>query len=181
MTEPAPPEATSDKLTMGVDPYERNWMFVSIAMLVVFFGLVTVAGFALGIQVPGPDSRVDPETLTDSGPFANPGLREIGPGEYEAYVVARTFLFEPRELVVPVGSTVTIYVSSVDVQHGYKVQDTNINMQIVPGEVSKLTYTFDRVGEFPYICTEFCGLGHAAMFGVVKVIDGEVSEGGTDG
>jgi cytochrome c oxidase subunit 2 len=56
------------------------------------------------------------------------------------------------------------------VQHGFKIQDTNINMQIVPGQVSKLTYTFDRVGEFPYICTEYCGLGHAAMYGVVNVV-----------
>ncbi len=164
------------KETMGVDPYERNWMIVSIVMLVIFFGLVTAAGFALGIQVPGPETRVDPRTLQDSGPFADPGLREVGPNEYEAYVVAKVFVFEPRELVVPVGSTVTIYVSSTDVQHGYKIQDSNVNMQIVPGEVSKLSYTFDRVGEFPYICTEYCGLGHAAMFGVVKVVE-EGAEG----
>ncbi len=169
-------EGQQVKDTMGVDPYERNWMIVSIVMLVIFFGLVTMAGFALGIQVPGPESRVDPRTLTDSGPFANPGLREVSAGKYEAYVVARTFFYEPREIVVPVGSEVTIYVASTDVQHGFKIQDSNVNMQIVPGQVSKLTYTFDRVGEFPYICTEFCGLGHAAMFGVVTVVE-EGAEG----
>jgi heme/copper-type cytochrome/quinol oxidase subunit 2 len=36
--------------------------------------------------------------------------------------------------------------------------------------VSKLSFTFDEVGEFPYICTEYCGQGHAAMFGTVKVV-----------
>ena len=41
---------------------------------------------------------------------------------------------------------------------------------VVPGQVSKLTYTFDEVGEFPYICHEYCGTGHAAMFGTVKVV-----------
>jgi cytochrome c oxidase subunit 2 len=61
-------------------------------------------------------------------------------------------------------------VTSTDVQHGFKIQDTNVNMQIVPGQVSKLTFTFDEVGEYPYICTEFCGLGHAAMFGTVMVV-----------
>ncbi len=159
------------KESMGVDPYERNWMIVSIIILVLFFGLVTAAGFALGIQVPDAEVRVDPQTLDESGPFANPGLREIAPGEYEAYVVARQFLFEPREIVVPVGASVTVFVSAPDVQHGFKIQNTNINMQIVPGQVSKLSYTFEEVGEFPYICTEYCGLGHAAMFGVVKVVD----------
>ncbi|MGQ9491600.1 MAG: hypothetical protein ACUVR4_12035 [Anaerolineae bacterium] len=34
---------------------------------------------------------------------------------------------------MPVGSTVTFYVTSADVQHGFAIRDTNINMQIVPG------------------------------------------------
>lgn len=162
-----PPEK---KKTMGIDPFERNWMFVSVVLLVVFFALVTIAGFALGFQVPGVETKVDPQTVIDSGPWADPGLRQISDGEYEAYVVARTFSYEPREIEIPLGSKVTIYVTTIDVQHGFKIQDTNVNMQIVPGQVSKLEYTFDRVGEFPYICTEFCGIGHAAMFGVVKVV-----------
>jgi cytochrome c oxidase subunit 2 len=163
---------TGYKESMGVDPFERNWMWLGGALLVVFFVLVTIAGFALGFQVPGVETRVDPETVTSdpNSPFSEPGLREVAEGEYEAYVVARTFTFQPREIEVPVGSKVTIYVTTPDVQHGFKIQDTNVNMQIVPGQVSKLTYTFDRVGEFPYICTEFCGIGHAAMFGVVRVV-----------
>ncbi len=167
----SPPPETKKK-SMGVDPFERNWMLFSIGMLVVFFALVTIAGFALGFQVPGFETRVDPRTVTvDAGsPFSEPGLREISDGQYEAYVVARTFSFEPREIEIPVGSTVTIYVTSPDVQHGFKMQDTNVNMMVIPGQVSKLEYTFDRVGEFPYICTEYCGLGHAAMYGVVKVV-----------
>jgi cytochrome c oxidase subunit 2 len=145
-------------------------MIFSSGLLVVFFALVTIAGFALGFQVPGPETRVDPRTVTESGPFAEPGLRQIAEGEYEAYVVARTFSYDPSQIEVPVGSKVTIYVTTPDVQHGFKIQDTNVNMMILPGQVSRLTYTFDRVGEFPYICTEYCGLGHAAMFGTVRVV-----------
>jgi cytochrome c oxidase subunit 2 len=158
------------KESMGIDPFERNWMIFSVGLLVVFFALVTIAGFALGFQVPGPETRVDPQTVTESGPFAEPGLRQVAEGEYEAYVIARAFSYDPSQIEVPVGSKVTIYVTSPDIQHGFKIQDTNVNMMIVPGQVSKLTYTFDRVGEFPYICTEYCGLGHAAMFGTVRVV-----------
>lgn len=167
-----PPETPSPEAgeSMGVDPFERNWMIFSVVLLVVFFALVTIAGFALGFQVPGPETRVDPRTVTEEGPFAEPGLRQIAEGEYEAYVIARTFSYEPREIEVPVGSTVTIYVTTPDVQHGFKIQDTNVNFMVIPGQVSRLTYTFDRVGEFPYICTEYCGLGHAAMFGSVRVV-----------
>jgi len=159
------------KLSMGIDPYEKNWMRASVLLLVVSFTTVSIAGFAMGIQVVGADAEVDPRIVTDSGPWADPGVREIRPGEYEAYVIAQTWNFEPREIEIPVGSEVTIYVTSPDLQHGFKVTDTNINMMVVPGQVSKVTFTFDEVGEFPYICHEFCGRGHANMFGVVKVVN----------
>ena len=168
------PEEVSDDgetaLVMGIDPYERNWMRFSVALLVVFFATVSVAGFAMGFQVNGADAEVDPRTVLDSPPWSEPGLREIAPGEYEAWVVAQTWAFVPRELEIPVGSTVDIYLTSPDVQHGFKVTDTNLNVMVVPGQVSKMTFTFDEVGEFPYICHEYCGSGHATMFGVINVV-----------
>lgn len=164
------PDAEPEKLTMGIDPWERNWMRFSIALLVVFAAAVTIAGFAAGFQLPGRESRVDPRTVLDEGPWSEPGLYEIGPGEYEAYIIAQTWSFAPRELVVPVGSEVTMYVTSPDLQHGLKILDTNVNMMVVPGEVSRLRFTFDEVGDFPVLCTEYCGKGHAAMFGNVKVL-----------
>jgi cytochrome c oxidase subunit 2 len=156
--------------SMGIDPYERNWIRWSIVLLVVFAAAIALAAFGFGFQVPGVEMRVDPRTVTESGPFSQPGLREIGAGEYEAFVVARTFSYEPTKLEIPVGSRVTFYVTSVDVQHGFKIQDTNVNLQVVPGEVSRISATFDQVGEFPIICTEFCGIGHGAMFATIRVV-----------
>ena len=169
-TPETPEELPSEELSMHIDPYERNWMLLSVGLLVVFFATVSVAGFAMGFQVSGVDSEVDPRTVLESEPWATPGLRQISEDHYEAYVVAKTWVFEPRELEIPVGSTVDIFVTSPDLQHGLKITDTNVNMQVVPGQVSKLTYTFDEVGEFPYICHEYCGSGHATMFGVVNVV-----------
>lgn len=159
-----------DVLVMGTDPYERNWMRFSVVLLIIFFATISVAGFAMGIQVNGADAEVDPRVVTDSGPWAEPGVREIADGEYEAWVIAQTWAFVPREITIPVGAKVEIHVTSPDLQHGFKITDTNVNMQIVPGQVSTMSYTFDEVGEFPYICHEYCGTGHAAMFGVVNVL-----------
>jgi cytochrome c oxidase subunit 2 len=157
------------KQSMKIDPYERGWIITSIVVLVVFLAAVTVASFALGFQVPAPEGRVNPQTVAKEGPWADPGLRELAPGKYDAYILAQIWSFQPQEIRVPVGSQVTFYVTSKDVQHGFKIQDTNVNMQIVPGQVSKLTVTFDEPGEFQYICTEYCGAGHGAMFGTVVV------------
>lgn len=174
-----PPDGLDETaLTMGIDPYERNWMRLSAALLVVFFATVSIAGFAMGFQVSGADSEVDPRIVLDSEPWASPGLREISEGKYEAYVVAQTWAFVPRELEVPVGSEVTIYVTSPDLQHGFKVTDTNINVMVVPGQVSKVTFNFDEVGEFPYLCHEYCGSGHVNMWGVVNVVPATAAASG---
>ena len=82
------PEVDESQLTMGIDPYERNWMRLSILLLVVFFATVSIAGFAMGFQVNGVDDEVDPRTVTDSEPWASPGLREIyHPNYYGAFVL----------------------------------------------------------------------------------------------
>ncbi len=165
-----PPADAPEELSMGIDPWEKNWIKISVALLLGFAIAVTVAGFAAGFQLPGDEGRVDPRTVTEDGPFADPGLRELGDGTFEAYVVSQVWSFSPAELVVPVGAEVDIFVTSVDLQHGFKITDTNVNMQVVPGQVSRLSFTFDEVGEFPYICHEYCGSGHAAMFGTVRVV-----------
>jgi cytochrome c oxidase subunit 2 len=163
--------------SMGIDPYERNWLKFSAALLAVFAIAVTVAGFAMGYQLPGDEGRVDPNTILTEGPFSTPGLREIGENRFEAYIVARQFLFDPNTITVPAGATVDMYITSPDVQHGFKITDTNVNMQVVPGQVSRLSFTFDRVGAYPVICHEFCGSGHAAMFATVEVVPPSEFEG----
>ncbi|MER2600225.1 MAG: cytochrome c oxidase subunit II [Caldilineales bacterium] len=168
MTTPIQPDT---KLSVHIDPYERGWMIAAAAMLVVFAVAVTLASYSLGIQLPGPEQRVNPQTITTSGPWANPGLRQLSASKYEAYIVAHGvgWYFNPREFSVPVGSEVTFYVTSADVQHGFKLIGTNINMMIIPGQVSTLTHKFDKPGQFNWVCHEYCGLGHAAMYGTVTV------------
>ncbi len=161
---------SSKKQKMHIDPIERAWMRAAVVVLVIFAIAVTIAGFMLGIQVPTEEQRVNPQTLQDAPPWSEPGVREIVAGEeYSVYIVAKRFFYEPAKVEVPVGAEVTFYVSSIDVQHGFKIQGTNVNFMVIPGEVSKLTTTFDKAGTYDYICTEYCGLGHAVMFGSVTV------------
>ena len=45
--------------------------------------------------------------------------------------------------------------------HGFKLEGTNVNMMVIPGQVSSLTYRFDTPGEYNWVCHEYCGTGHA--------------------
>ena len=114
------PETTHE--SMHVDPAERAWIRTSIVVLVVFAVSVTIAGFMLGIQVPTTEQRVNPQTIQDAPPWSEPGVREIVAGEqYEVYVVAKRFFFEPNAIELPAGAEVTFYVTSTDVQHGFSI------------------------------------------------------------
>ena len=64
--------------------------------------------------------------------------------------------------------------TSRDVIHGFLVPDTVINAMILPGQVTKVSYTFEDPGEYKFICHEYCGLandqiGHHSIFGKVVV------------
>lgn len=165
-TPPAFGEAVSADAPIHVDRYESAWMRASAIMLAVFIVIIAVSSFAYGIQVPGVEGRIDPNTLTtdESNPFYSPELRELAPGQYEVYMRAQVWAFIPNEIRIPRGSELTFYVTSQDVQHGVKISDTNINMMVLPGQISKLTATFDEPGVYNMICHEYCGLGHHTMY-----------------
>lgn len=164
-----------------VDRSEKYYIIGTVALLVIFAAAVLISGFTYGIQVPQPVERVDPNTVADDpdSPWAAPveeRVRELAPGKYEVYVLAQTWFFSPGSttwgqppITVPAGSTVTFYVTSRDIQHGFKVEGTNVNMMVLPGEVSSLTATFDEPGEYDIICHEYCGINHHLMFGTIVV------------
>lgn len=149
--------------------YESVWILPSIAIPAAMIVAVALGAFAMGIQVPGADERVDPQAVAQTPPFDNPGLRELAPGRYEAVMLAQTWQFTPNEIRVPAGSTVTFIATSKDVIHGLKIEGTPINMMLLPGQVSRLTTRFDEPGEHLFICHEYCGIAHHTMFGKVIV------------
>ncbi len=163
---------SAEKKSLHIDSLEKTWLIITAVMLVVFATVIFITAFAGGIQVPVPFQRVDPRTvMTDpNSPWSNPGVREVVPGKkYDVYIVARTWQYLPNEIIVPAGASVTFYVVSMDVQHGFKIQNTNINAQIVPGHVTKMTVKFTEPGTYDFICTEYCGTAHAGMWGKVIV------------
>jgi cytochrome c oxidase subunit II len=56
-----------------------------------------------------------------------------------------------------------ITAKETDVIHSFWVPQLGQKQDAVPGEVNKLVVTPKRLGTFPVICTELCGLGHAVM------------------
>ncbi len=66
-------------------------------------------------------------------------------------------------LMLPKGRSVLLRFTSKDVIHSFWVPEFGQKQDTVPGLHPTLHITPDRLGTFPVICTELCGLGHALM------------------
>ena len=66
-------------------------------------------------------------------------------------------------LRLPLNRSVLLTLHSKDVIHSFWVPQFGQKEDTVPGLTTTLHITPDRLGSFPVICTELCGLGHALM------------------
>jgi cytochrome c oxidase subunit II len=73
-------------------------------------------------------------------------------------------------LVLPNGREAVLDFQSKDVIHAFFVPEFRENMDIVPGLTTTINVTPTRVGTYPVICNELCGLGHATMRSTTQVM-----------
>jgi cytochrome c oxidase subunit II len=75
-------------------------------------------------------------------------------------------------LYLPVDRHTQLEITAKDVIHSFWVPQFAQKQDAVPGEVNKLVITPDRLGTYPVICTELCGLGHSLMRSEAVVLTG---------
>lgn len=152
--------------------YERAFLSLSAVMLVLFLGALAYAALHLGIHLPGRAGQIDPKQVRSTAPFDEPGIRQVAPGEYEVVMVAQAWAYTPSEIEIPAGSRVTFLITSMDVVHGFDLEGTRVNVMILPGQITRTTYTFEEPGTHYMICHEYCGVGHHTMYGTIRVTEG---------
>ncbi len=144
-----------------MDRFESLALKMSFGLMVVFFVALVSLAVLKGIDVP--------TCFTDFPPFKEGKIIQKGEREYEVHLLARMWSFEPNRIEIPVGSKVTIYTTSLDVQHGFEIEGKAVNLMTLPGTVNKMEIVFNRRGSYRIVCNEYCGLGHPAMYGEIIV------------
>lgn len=139
---------------------------ISIAVLVSALHLFIIAAAALfyGLTVP--------DCLDGVKPFTQGSLLQKTNRHYELHLVARMWAFDPPEVVLPVGARVDVFVSSLDVTHGFHIVGTNLNLAVVPGAVNYGRVVFGKPGVYPIVCNEYCGIAHHGMYGFIRIVEG---------
>lgn len=150
--------------------WERRWLAFSGLMSLTFVILISYTLATEGGAIVQTAGRTTPGELATSALFAQPGVRALGPNEYQVSLVGQAFSWVPTEVVLPVGATARFYLTSRDVIHGYQVERTNINVEVIPGEVATFYYTFDEPGRYRVSCNEYCGSLHHEMVGWVEIV-----------
>ena len=73
-------------------------------------------------------------------------------------------------LMLPADRPVNLSLRSQDVIHGFFIPGMRLKQDTIPGMPSHLTFTPAIAGDYPILCTQVCGLGHARMQARLRVL-----------
>ena len=113
------------------------------------------------------------------------GLRTVPDDAMEVEVLGQQFSWifiydndkeTENELVVPLGRAVKLNISSIDVLHSFFIPAFRIKVDAVKGMPTYAWFFADEVGEYDIQCTEYCGVDHFAMLGILKIVPEEEFE-----
>jgi len=111
------------------------------------------------------------ETSVIKEPIKETESKETAKTVVRYNVEASQWAFKPGTITVKKGSHVILTITSKDVDHGFGIAAYGINQKLPAGRSVDVEFDADKVGEFPFYCTVYCGSGHSGMKGMLKVIE----------
>jgi cytochrome c oxidase subunit 2 len=128
---------------------------------------VTGVQFQWYFRYPGPDGiygATQPNLV--SAPTGNPlGLDPADPHSADDIVSAI--------LILPANQPINITLRSQDVIHGFFVPGMRLKQDAIPGMLGHLQFTPTVAGDYPILCSQVCGLGHARMQARLRVVSAD--------
>ena len=77
---------------------------------------------------------------------------------------------QSNQLVLPQDRPVHFKINTKDVLHDFWVPEFRLKSDAVPGITTDVRLTPTRLGSYPVVCAELCGIGHSTMRQTVRVI-----------
>ncbi len=84
-------------------------------------------------------------------------------------IEASQYAYDPGEIAVNPGDTVTIQLVSTDVVHGLYIDGYDLSLEADPGQTATMTFVADKPGSFRFRCNVTCGAMHPFMIGKLNV------------
>jgi cytochrome c oxidase subunit II len=84
-------------------------------------------------------------------------------------IICQKSHYSPETIRLRKGEPVRLILKSVDVTHGFAIDDLRIAREISPGPPTIVDFTPERSGTFPFYCVVRCGKEHLKMRGTLIV------------
>lgn len=160
---------------------EITWIAVCAVWAIVMFGTMIVWHMIGEQNLSNEAYQIDPDVFTErtEAMVEQYTVREEGdtgipvvhpPAGSDIYMIARLWEWWPI-LELEKDQTYRLHLSSLDYQHGFSLQPTNINLQVHPGYEMVVELKPNKTGPFGVVCNEYCGIGHHNMVGKIFVVD----------
>ena len=161
-----------------LDRLERSWLIIAFIWCLFLTAMMPLWLFLGRQNVPATSYRVAPAdyqkqvfSFTDQYKVdTDKGVPVVAPPPGDVYILARQWQWYPI-LKLKKGETYRLHIGSIDVQHGFSLQPTNLNFMVIPGYDYVINLTPTQSGEFSIVCNEFCGIGHHLMVGKMVVTE----------
>lgn len=187
-------DGSPDSSLSDVDEHLRSMSHTAV-VITVSYAIALVLGSAIAIVVwrstLRADGELDRQTWTKrettwlfvvlAGLFALllatifyvPYFETAGPNKQVVRVTGVQFAWAIDPPQVKAGTPVEFQIGTSDVNHGFGVYDPDgalvTQVQVVPDQLQKLVWTFDKVGTYRILCLEFCGAQHHEMVAELEV------------
>jgi cytochrome c oxidase subunit 2 len=86
-------------------------------------------------------------------------------------ITAKRFEYSTKEITVKKGQPVVLVLKSLDVPHGLRFSDLNVEVKVSAGGTAEVQFTPQTTGDFVGQCFVFCGKGHGMMALTMHVVD----------
>ena len=130
-----------------------------IVFLILMLVIIAISG-CIGQATPIEQPKTEQQPLA-----TNEQLIELK----EFNITAKQFGFEPDIITVNKGNAVKLKITSIDVTHGFSINEYNIRETLEPGKTITVEFVADKSGTFQFFCSVYCGIKHAEMRGKLIV------------
>ncbi|MBE3087627.1 MAG: c-type cytochrome [Chloroflexi bacterium] len=104
-----------------------------------------------------------------AAPFAARAIGAQGVVEIHGWM-AESGGWTPSTIRAQAGVTLHLRLTSDDVMHSFAIgQSDTPAVDVLPGQMTEVTLTFDKPGTYTYYCTRWCGPNHWRMRGTIEV------------
>jgi len=86
-------------------------------------------------------------------------------------ITAKRFSYDPASVTLKKGEPVTLVLKSLDVSHGLRFRELNVDVTAGKGKTGEVEFTPEKTGDFVGHCSVFCGRGHGSMSLTLHVVE----------